>query len=335
MQGIFEERLLRRPLDDLSAVHHPDRVGDVTNDAEIVRDEEHAQTPFKLQGFEKVQHLRLDRHVERARRLVADQKVGARGDRPRDRNPLSLSARELVGIFFERLFGEAHEACEFAKLRPSLGRAHFRTQTFQGLLPNGRHRHAGVEARVGVLKDPVDVTRTEHLHVLSVHRHLSPVGGEHPRGDSCEGGLAAARLADECDGFAPADREGYAVDGDRHVVPCAGEPFDEPRTAKREDFAHVFHPKNLGRRPERFEATGFERLPTPLQGRVKPHDRIGNASAVVGRKPAGGGRAAAVRELGALRFTTLLRRAAARVKGTPRRPLRRIGHDSVDLLEPE
>ena len=63
----------RRQLDDAAEVHHADAVGDVVDDGEVVRDEEVGEAERALQVAHQVQHLRLHRHVERRRRLVADE----------------------------------------------------------------------------------------------------------------------------------------------------------------------------------------------------------------------------------------------------------------------
>ena len=56
-----------------------------------------------LQILEDVQDLGLDRNVQRTGRLVADQEAGLRGECARDRDPLPLTARELVRVFQRRL----------------------------------------------------------------------------------------------------------------------------------------------------------------------------------------------------------------------------------------
>ena len=53
-----------------------------------------------LSSFED---LRLHGDVERGRRLVGDQKIGAIGERHGDHHPLALAAGELVGIGAESL----------------------------------------------------------------------------------------------------------------------------------------------------------------------------------------------------------------------------------------
>ncbi len=49
-------------------------------------------------SHKQVDDLRLDRHVERTDRLVTDEKVRARGERPRQHGALALSAGQFAGI---------------------------------------------------------------------------------------------------------------------------------------------------------------------------------------------------------------------------------------------
>src|SRR5262245_48924656 len=65
-----------------------------------VRDEEYATIPG---GSERVAHERLRRRrVEMRGRLVQDQDRGIREQRPRDRQPLALTAREPVAFLADR-----------------------------------------------------------------------------------------------------------------------------------------------------------------------------------------------------------------------------------------
>ena len=71
---------------------------DVAHDAEVVRDEEVGEPSSRLQVGEQVQHLRLDRDVERGHGLVGDDQRRIEHQRARDRDPLPLAAREHVRI---------------------------------------------------------------------------------------------------------------------------------------------------------------------------------------------------------------------------------------------
>jgi hypothetical protein len=57
---------------DLSPVQDDDPVRDVRDDCQVVGDEEVSHPQLALEGLEQVEDLRLDRQVERAQRLVAD-----------------------------------------------------------------------------------------------------------------------------------------------------------------------------------------------------------------------------------------------------------------------
>ena len=56
---------------------------DVVDDAEVVRDEDVRQVELVLQVVEQVDHLRLDRDVERRDRLVRDDQLRVQGERAR------------------------------------------------------------------------------------------------------------------------------------------------------------------------------------------------------------------------------------------------------------
>ncbi|WP_203236392.1 hypothetical protein [Methylobacterium crusticola] len=63
---------------------------------QIVADEQDGEPELAAQVGEEVHHLRLDRHVERRDRLVRDDEIRSGGERPGDRDTLTLPAGELV-----------------------------------------------------------------------------------------------------------------------------------------------------------------------------------------------------------------------------------------------
>lgn len=69
---IVEYILDRAALDDLACIHDVDIIGNLRNDAQIVRDIDNRQLPFFLNLLNQFQNLRLNRNVQRRRRLVAD-----------------------------------------------------------------------------------------------------------------------------------------------------------------------------------------------------------------------------------------------------------------------
>ena len=98
MLRIGEERVHRRLLDDAAGVHDRDAIGHLGDDAEIVGDQQQRQAHPRLQLAQQVEDLRLDRHVERGRRLVGDQQRRFAGERHRDQRALAQAARELVRV---------------------------------------------------------------------------------------------------------------------------------------------------------------------------------------------------------------------------------------------
>ena len=63
-----------------------------------MRDEDDRHAELGAQSLEQPHDLRLDRHVERGRRLVGDQKLGLGQERHGDHDALAHAAGELVRI---------------------------------------------------------------------------------------------------------------------------------------------------------------------------------------------------------------------------------------------
>jgi len=88
-------------LDELARIHDPQLVGGFGDDAEVMADEQDRGVHLLDELLHEGQDLRLDRHVERARRLVRDEELGLFRERHRDHHPLAHPARQLVGIEVE------------------------------------------------------------------------------------------------------------------------------------------------------------------------------------------------------------------------------------------
>ena len=85
-------------LDDAAEIHHRHAVGNVLHHGEIVGDEQIGQVELGLQILQQVDHLRLDRHVERGNRLVAHDELRLHRERARDHDALALAAGEFVRV---------------------------------------------------------------------------------------------------------------------------------------------------------------------------------------------------------------------------------------------
>ena len=215
---IGEQLVGRGLLDDPAEIHDRDAARDVPHDREIVGNEEIGEAELALEMFEQVDHLALDRNVERGDGLVAHDHIGLDGERPCNADALALAAGKLVRIA-QRHVGE--EPDELQQLGNTIGNLGFRHDVMDahGLaddLPDG---HARIERGVGILED--------HLHLLAYAGHLGArergevrageqdlaagriVEAEH---EAAERGLAAAGLADDCERLAAAHVEGDTID---------------------------------------------------------------------------------------------------------------------------
>ena len=83
---------------DSPVIHDDDLLGDIGNDAEIMRDHQHRHAEFVLERAHQFQNLRLYRNVERGRRFVGD-KEGRTADQGHgDHRPLAQPTGEFEGI---------------------------------------------------------------------------------------------------------------------------------------------------------------------------------------------------------------------------------------------
>ena len=96
MDGVADDGLGGTYFDDLPQVHDGHSLAHVGNDAHIVRDEDGRHTEAPLQLPQYLQHLRLNRHVERGDRLVGDDQLRLAGEGPGDADALALAAAELM-----------------------------------------------------------------------------------------------------------------------------------------------------------------------------------------------------------------------------------------------
>jgi hypothetical protein len=97
----------RRRLNDAAEIHDEHAVTDVAHCGQVVGDEEIGQLEFALQSRQQIKDLRLDRHIERADRLVGDDEFRVERQRAGDADALPLAAAELMGIAVTSLARQA------------------------------------------------------------------------------------------------------------------------------------------------------------------------------------------------------------------------------------
>ena len=224
-EEIGHERAARRPVDggrvanllDVPAVHHHDAVGDRQRLRLVVRDVERGdvEAPLQLADFEP--HLLAQLGVEVGQRLVEQQNVRPRDDRPGERDALLLPAGELPGTArFEA--AQAHHLQRFLDARRLLGRrqvAHLEAEGDVLRDAHVREQRVGLEHHRGVA-----LVRRHVGHAPVVEPDLAAVGRDEARHHAQGGGLAAARWAEQRDELAVADLEVDVIDrGEGAVFP--------------------------------------------------------------------------------------------------------------------
>ena len=133
-------------------LHDADVVADEPHHGEVVRDEQVAQAVLALQVAQKRQHLVLDQHVERRDRLVAHDEVGRERERPRDRDALALTARQLGRIAAQHRLRQRDVVEQLPHARRALlGRSAL--VEVEGLGDDPLDREHRVQRRVRVLED--------------------------------------------------------------------------------------------------------------------------------------------------------------------------------------
>ena len=103
--------LRRRPgFDDAAGVHHVHAIGVTRHHTEIVRDDDQRDAAVAGQRLHQFQDLRLNRNVQRGRRLIRDDQLRIARQSDRDHHALPHAAGQLMRILFQtpRRVGDAH-----------------------------------------------------------------------------------------------------------------------------------------------------------------------------------------------------------------------------------
>src|SRR2546422_3905280 len=245
-----------------------------------------------LQVLQQVQDLRLDRHVERRHRLVADENLRLQGEAAGDCDPLSLAAGELVRILEERNFGEPHLLQQFMDRVAALACARPHAVHLQRLHEKLADREAGIERSIGILEDDLDPALVPHhlflrdgQQVLAVEQGLAARCLAQAQQRQRDRRLARTRFADYAQGFPPGQLE-------RDVLDRLELSLSEQALARIEALAQVAYLENdlfvaaqaataflrtsPGERPGLEEIVDHRKPPgTPRELRPAKHQRTG------------------------------------------------------------
>ncbi len=213
-------------LHEHARVHHIDALAHAGDDAQVVRDHDQRRVLLGDELAQQVEDLRLDRHVERGRRLVGDQDLRLAGEGHGDHRALAHAPRELVRVVAEPLVrardADAVDELGGAILRLALAHVEVRLDGLAELAPDGEHR---VQARHRVLEDHRDLPAPDVPHLLvgeldqvAIAEERAAGGhatrpGQDPHQRQRGHALAAAGLADDPERLARGDVERDPVDG--------------------------------------------------------------------------------------------------------------------------
>lgn len=154
--GGGEEGVGGAVFDDGTLAHDGDVVGDVADDGEVVRDEDHGEIQIAREVGEEVEDLRLDGDVEGGDGFVGNDEFGLGGKGPGDGDALALAAGEFMRVFLHVAGVKAdffHEGCDgVAELGFAEG-----TALADGFGKGGVDGVARVEGGVGILEDHLEV----------------------------------------------------------------------------------------------------------------------------------------------------------------------------------
>ena len=226
VQGIRQKLGRFRAFDDASRVHDVEMVGVFSDHAQVVRNEQQRKMQALAHVAQQIENLALDRHVERGRWLVRDEKHGLCCDGQRNHRALAEPSAQLMRIGAGSAV-RVRNANRVEQFEDSvLGRASAREtvdrQCFLNLRANRVHR---IEGNHGFLEHNTDLAPADQAHLFVVEIEKIPSVEEDTAGhdssrrlNQLDNGqsrnrLSAAGLSDETECVAVGDRERHVVDG--------------------------------------------------------------------------------------------------------------------------
>src|SRR5262245_31087487 len=191
----------------------------MADDGEVVGDEEVREPEVLLKLLEQVDHLCLNRDVERRDRLVGDDEVGIDRERAGEPDPLALAARELVRVPSRGVGRQANRLQQLADSRARLPPAGPDSVRPERLADDPPDAVAWIERGERVLEDHLHPPAQRPQLPLAEACDVAPVeddaaGGRvvEAQNRSADRRLPAARLAHEAESLPAPDRQRDAID---------------------------------------------------------------------------------------------------------------------------
>jgi len=218
----MQEDLGHRALfDNHPAIEHGDAIAQRAHDVHLMRDHDNRETQTAVDFGQQIEHLARGLWVERAGGLIAQQHLGAIGERARNADALLLPARKLRRIFIA-LVSQTHQCQQFINARFDL-----RISQFTGDAQRHGHvlRDRARTQKIEMLKDHADALTqgaqafvAERRDFFAIDPNLATANFFEPVNHAHQGRFARARMADNAVNFASADFEADIAQG-RNILP--------------------------------------------------------------------------------------------------------------------
>ena len=121
-----------------------------------MRYEQICQIIFPLQIFEKVDDLRLDRHIQRGNSFITDDQLWLEDQRPGNSDTLPLTTGKRMGIAAQKGFVQSYLLNDFIHCLFDFP-VTIISIVAKRLTDDIKHSHAGIKACVRILEDHLDV----------------------------------------------------------------------------------------------------------------------------------------------------------------------------------
>jgi hypothetical protein len=97
MKGVVIQGFDVREFHNLSQIHHPYPMADISDDRQVMGNKKVGQIQLFLEPDHQIQYLGTDGHVESGNRFIPDDQAGPQNQSPGDTDPLPLPSGKFMG----------------------------------------------------------------------------------------------------------------------------------------------------------------------------------------------------------------------------------------------
>ena len=157
MARVLKDFVFRPLLNRAAQIHDDHIVSHMAHDRKVMANEQIRQLHLLLKVHQQVQDRRLDRQIKRRDGLIQHQHLRVQHQRPRHRDPLTLTAREHMRVAVVVFRPQTDKAQHLARLFLALLLGHVLAVDHQRLLQDRADLLARVKRAVGVLKHDLNM----------------------------------------------------------------------------------------------------------------------------------------------------------------------------------